>query len=360
MPDAKILIVEDEAIEAMDIQQRLAGLGYPLPDIAHNGEEGVRKVEEAQPDLVLMDIMMPGKLDGVAAAERIRSRFDIPIIFLTAYADENTLRRAKVTSPYGYIVKPFQERELHITVELALYRHETEKKLKQTNAELEAVNSELEAFIYSVSHDLRAPLRAISNFAKLLAEEHAGGLDAKGQDYLDRVYKGTDRMSVLIEALLHLSRLSRKEVDRREFDISEKASSVVAALRELSPGRSVEIIIQDGLNVSADPGLTDIVLTNLLGNAWKFTSRTENARIEFGAVDRDGTTVYFVRDNGAGFDPCYSSRLFMPFQRLHMATEFPGTGVGLATVKRIIDRHGGSIRAEGVPDKGATFFFSLG
>ena len=131
MPDARILIVEDEAIEAMDIQQRLVGLGYPLPDIAYNGEEGVRKVEKTQPDLVLMDIMMPGKMDGVAAAEQIRSRFDIPIIFLTAYSDENTLRRAKITAPYGYIVKPFQERELHITVDMALYRHKLERELRE-------------------------------------------------------------------------------------------------------------------------------------------------------------------------------------------------------------------------------------
>src|SRR6266545_6824195 len=131
MPEANILIVEDEAIAAMDIQQRLAGLGYPLPDVAYNGEEAVKKVLETQPDLILMDIMMPGKLDGVAAAEQIRSRFDIPIIFITAYADESTLRRAKITAPYGYIVKPFQERELHITVDMALYRHKTERELHE-------------------------------------------------------------------------------------------------------------------------------------------------------------------------------------------------------------------------------------
>ncbi|MEW6586946.1 MAG: response regulator, partial [Nitrospirota bacterium] len=130
MPEAKILIVEDEVIEAMDVQQRLASLGYPTPDIAHSGEEGVKKVEEAQPDLVLMDIMMPGKMDGVTAAEQIQSRFDIPIVYLTAYADENTLRRAKVTEPYGYIVKPFQERELHISIDMALYKHKMEGELK--------------------------------------------------------------------------------------------------------------------------------------------------------------------------------------------------------------------------------------
>ncbi len=887
MPDARILIVEDEAISAMDIQQRLVGLGYPLPDVAYNGDEGVKKAQETQPDLVLMDIMMPGEIDGVVAAEQIRARFDIPIIFITAYADENTLRRAKITAPYGYIVKPFQERELRITIDMALYRHKMERELHERekwlattlrsigdaviatdanglitfinpvaegltgfkheevrqrnlmevfniinrdtrkpvenpvtrvireghiaglanhtvlisrvgrempindsaapikddlgniigvilvfsdltereksaeslresqmeneflaglirassqplaigypdgrlgllnrafeeltgyaadelrsinwataltppewlemereklaelhrtgqsvryekeyikkdgtrvpvellvhlvsdsegkpqyyyafltdlterklaeekviklneelrknvdelsvlntslrdsrratlnimedalvarkrieeanaelqievtdrkqaeeslqrslghfelltvtagellhaadpqmvvesvcqkvmkyldchaffnflvdekegrlhlnacagipeedvkkiewldygaaicgcvardgarivaehisntadertellkfygiqafcchpllgpggkvigtlsfgtrgresfspedlslmkavadqvavammrmkgeqnilklsedmavrNLELESVNKELESFIYSVSHDLRAPIRTMSGFAKILNEDYPGKLDAKGQDYLNRILNGSEKATQLINDLLHLSKISRQEPDRIEVNLSKKASKVVEQLREMDRGRNVEVVVQEGLTASVDPRLIEIALSNLLENAWKFTSKTEHARIEFGKLDCGlppiGTfegrlladcgiksettnpkseiekTVYYVKDNGAGFDMTHADKMFWPFHRLHGEKEFEGTGIGLTIVERIIHRHGGKVWAEGEIGRGATVFFTL-
>jgi PAS domain S-box-containing protein len=233
------------------------------------------------------------------------------------------------------------------------------EQLKHQVAELDATNKELDSFSYSVSHDLRAPLRTISGFTKILTEDYAERLDVQGRDYMNRVYAGSKKMSKLIEDLSYLSRISRQDINRIEFSISNKASSIVADLREVDPDRSVEVSIQYGLAAFADPGLTDIVLSNLLGNSWKFTSKTDNARIEFSAFEQDGKTVYYVRDNGAGFNPQYKDKLFRPFHRLHSDQEFEGTGIGLSIVGRIVRHHGGRVWAEGETGKGATFFFTL-
>lgn len=233
------------------------------------------------------------------------------------------------------------------------------EELKQKISELETANRELDAFIYSISHDLRAPLRYISGFIKILTEDYAGRLDDQGRDYMDRVYNGSEKMNKLIEDLLYLSRVSRQEINRISFNISNKASSIVETMRGVNPGRSVEVIVQDGLVAFADPGLTEVVLSNLLENAWKFTSKTDSARIEFGALEQDGKTVYYVRDNGAGFNAEYKEKLFQPFQRLHSDQEFDGRGIGLSIVERVIRRHGGRVWAEGERGKGTTFFFTL-
>ncbi len=227
------------------------------------------------------------------------------------------------------------------------------------NVELEAMNREMESFIYSVSHDLRAPLRTISGFIKILTQDCAAQLDPQARGHMARIYGASEKMSRLIEGLLYLSHISRQEVSRIGLDMGKRASAIIEGLRAAEPGRRVEASIQDGMLVSADPGLADILLANLLGNAWKFTSKTEGATIEFGAEIKDGKTVYYVRDNGAGFDQEYAGKLFRPFQRLHSADEFEGTGIGLSIVERIIRSHGGKIWAEGEPGKGATFFFTL-
>lgn len=233
------------------------------------------------------------------------------------------------------------------------------QQLQSTAAELEAAYKDMESFSYSISHDLRAPLRSISGFIKILAEDYAGRFDVQGRDYINRVYAGSEKMKKLIEDLLSLAQISRKEINRMEFNMSERAASIVEDLRRADPDRNVEVSVQEDLAAFADLGLTDIALSNLLGNAWKFTSRTENARIEFGAFERDGKTVYYVRDNGAGFDQGFKEKLFWPFRRLHSDQEFEGTGIGLTIVERIIRRHGGQVWAEGKPDEGATFYFTL-
>jgi signal transduction histidine kinase len=236
---------------------------------------------------------------------------------------------------------------------------ELEQRVVERTAELEAAYKELEAFSYSVSHDLRAPLRAIDGFGQVLQEEFEGRLSADGDDALRRVRGATRRMGELIDDLLKLSRVSQGELRHERVDLSEIARDVAEGHRRLEPDRQVGVVIVPGAVVEGDPQLLRVVLENLLDNAFKFTSKRADARIEFGTREDDGKAVYFVRDNGVGFDVAYVEKLFGAFQRLHSAVEFPGTGIGLATVRRIVHRHGGSVRAEGVPGEGATFSFTL-
>jgi PAS domain S-box-containing protein len=237
---------------------------------------------------------------------------------------------------------------------------ELEQRVIERTAQLETTNDELESFSYSVSHDLRAPLRSIDGFSQALLEDYAEGLDAEGQAYLHRIRTATQRMGELIDALLALSRVTRTDLQRDTIDISHMARAMVVALQQQEPGRHVEWNVADGLTVNGDARLLRVVLENLLGNAWKFTANTPAARIEFGTMTQDdGTTAFFVKDNGAGFDMAYAAKLFGAFQRLHRLSEFQGTGIGLATVQRIIHRHGGRVWAWGSVDEGATFFFTL-
>jgi PAS domain S-box-containing protein len=246
----------------------------------------------------------------------------------------------------------------------AIIRDVTERKrldelLRRHTAQLEITNAELDAFAYSVSHDLRAPLRSIDGFSQALLEDYAGKLDQAGQDYLQRVRAATQRMATLIDDLLNLSRVTRSEMVIGHVDLSELARELSAELAAGEPGRKVDVVIAPGLEARGDQGLLRVALQNLMGNAWKFTGKRTDARIEVGMVAANGERAYFVRDNGAGFDMTYAPKLFGAFQRLHRATEFPGTGVGLATVQRIIHRHGGRVWAESAVDRGATFYFTL-
>jgi PAS domain S-box-containing protein len=233
------------------------------------------------------------------------------------------------------------------------------KTLQRQNLELESTNKELEAFSYSVSHDLRAPLRSLDGFSQALLEDCSENLDAHGKDYLRRVRAGSQRMGQLIDDLLNLSRVTRVEMTRELVDLSKIVHEVAEELRATAPERDAEFVVTEGLLAETDPRLIRIVLTNLLGNAWKFTAKQPRARIEFGCSADNGCKAYFMRDNGAGFDEAYASKLFGAFQRLHSATDFPGTGIGLATVQRIVLRQGGRVWAEGKVKEGAIFHFTL-
>jgi light-regulated signal transduction histidine kinase (bacteriophytochrome) len=238
-------------------------------------------------------------------------------------------------------------------------RREAERAIERLNVDLQAVNKELEAFSYSASHDLRAPLRAIDGFSQALLEDYAGKLDAEGQGYLQRLRAASQRMAQLIDDLLNLSRVTRAEMSRDDVNLTALAQEVAEELRKAEPGRQADVIIAPGLRASGDERLLRVVFANLLGNAWKFTNKRPRARIEFGITEQEGKSAYFVRDDGVGFDMAYVGKLFGPFQRLHSASEFKGTGIGLATVERIIHRHGGRVWAEGAVEQGATFYFAL-
>jgi len=237
-------------------------------------------------------------------------------------------------------------------------REQKEHELQQRTGELESAIRELESFSYSVSHDLRTPLRAIDGFSLVLSEDYAAVLDPTAQQYLARTRAAAQRMGQLIDDLLGLAQMAHQSLNPADTDLGALARDCLQRLAMTEPQRSVDIRIGEGLHAYADRQLMAIVLDNLLGNAWKYTSHRENARIEFDKHLREGQTVFFVRDNGTGFDMRYASKLFMPFQRLH-GSDYPGTGIGLATVQRIIHRHGGRIWARAMPDQGATFHFTL-
>ncbi|MCK6626274.1 MAG: PAS domain S-box protein [Anaerolineae bacterium] len=246
-----------------------------------------------------------------------------------------------------------------VEAEIQRLNEELEQRVLERTAQLEAVNKEMEAFSYSVSHDLRAPLRAIDGFSQALLEDYADKLDEDGQDYLQRVRKATQRMGRLIDDMLGLSRITRSEMHWESVNLSAIVDAIAAELQQTEPQRSAEFVITPGVSVEGDPPLLRMALENLIGNAWKFTQKQPQARIEFGQIQEQDKLICFIRDNGVGFDMSYADKLFGPFQRLHTRHEFEGTGIGLATVQRVITRHGGRIWAESAPGQGATFYFIL-
>jgi signal transduction histidine kinase len=341
---------------------------------AFDGRDGFRKMLELRPDLVLSDVMMP-ELSGPELVRSARARAelkDIPIVLLTSKADDDFRIGALRQGANDFLTKPFSVQELRARVRnlvlaratlaknqrLAEQLHQANQSLQRTATRLTESNAELEAFSYSVSHDLRAPLRAIDGFSCALAEEQGDKLDEQGRQYLERVRASVRRMSALIDDLLHLSRITTAELERRPLDLAPLARGIVATLRQRDPQRSVQVDIADALPANADPRLAQVLLENLIGNAWKFSSRQPAARLQIGKEPGpDG--AFFVRDNGAGFDQASADKLFAPFQRYHQASEFEGTGIGLATVYRVVSRHGGRVWASSAPGAGATFSFTL-
>jgi two-component system, sensor histidine kinase and response regulator len=383
-PDqVNILLVDDQPANLIALEAMLQGLGQNLIK-AGSGREALKWLLTNDVAVVLLDVKMP-EMDGFETATLIRERDKsrhTPIIFLTA-ADQSQTQavRGYAVGAVDYLVKPvvpeFVRSKVAVFVELAkkneLLRRQTEllrtseqeaRELAETRAELvrdlEHKNRELESFSYAVSHDLRAPLRRIESFSRAVQDSQGERLDQDGRRYLDRVREASQQMSQLIDDVLYLARVTRAEMREQEVDLSGLVTLLVDRMREAEPGRQVELKVRPGLTVLGDGQLLRIAVENMLENAWKFTAKTDSPRIEFGLANVAGEPSYFVRDNGAGFDMAYVDRLFGPFQRLHLATEFPGTGIGLATVQRIIHRHGGQVWADGLPGQGATFHFTIG
>jgi signal transduction histidine kinase len=378
-----ILMVDDQPANLVALEAMLQGLGQNLIK-AESGREALKWLLTHDFAVILLDVKMPD-MDGFETATLIRERDKsrhTPILFLTA-ADksQNHAVRGYAVGAVDYLVKPvvpeFVRSKVAVFVELAkkseLLRRQTQLLVESEQAaldlaearaelvsDLEHKNRELESFSYAVSHDLRAPLRRIDSFSRAVLESQGERLDDQGRRYLERVREASQHMSQLIDDVLYLSRVTRAELRERDVDLSALASLVLSRLQESEPARKVETKIRPGVVVTGDSQLLRIALENLLENAWKFTRNQPEARIEFGVTQAAGEATYFVRDNGAGFDMTYADRLFGPFQRLHAQGEFAGSGIGLATVQRVIHRHGGQVWAEGLVGQGATFQFTLG
>jgi len=382
----KVLAVDDSETYLQQLADALRSEGYEVI-LARSGEDALELLAVQQVDCVLLDLMMPG-IGGRETCRRVKcvpAMRDIPIIMLTAVEDREAMIEGLSAGADDYIAKSSdfdvvrarvlaqirrkQFEDEHRTVREQLLRAKyqanearTALEAAETRAalveELKFKNDELESFSYSVAHDLRAPLRSIDGFSLALLEDCGENLNEDGKQYLRYVRESAQHMARLIDDLLALSRVTRAELDRVEIDLSSIARSVAERLARAAPDRQVELLVVDQLVANCDGRLMTIVFENLIGNAWKFTGKRSNACIEIGATGENPRT-YFVRDNGAGFDMSYASKLFGVFQRLHSAAEFEGTGIGLATVQRIVRRHGGRIWAEGEVGCGATFFFTL-
>lgn len=386
----RVLTVDDDADYLELLGERLRKRGYEVVP-AHSGEEALGLLAAQPVDCILLDRSMAG-IGGVDTCKRIKNTpatRDTPLIFLTATEQREAvieglgagaddfvskasgfdvlsarvqaqLRRRQIEDEQRKVREQLLRSELDVSEaraarELAEARGKMAEELAHANAELARANSELETFSYSVSHDLRAPLRTVGAFTQALVEELGDGASDRARDHLRRVLSASSRMAELIEALLELSRISRAPIGRHRVDLSAIAAAVIEELSRHEPSRAVTTVIAPGLVVAADGRLIRILLDNLLGNAWKFTSRNPAAHIELG-VEND---TFFIKDNGIGFDMAGADRLFTPFCRLHSDEKLAGTGIGLATSRRIIERHGGQIWAAAVVDRGATFSFTI-
>jgi len=384
----KILAVDDSPTFLHRLADELRGDGYEVI-AATSGEQALQLLEVQPVDCILLDLLMPG-LSGQETCKRIKQKppwSHIPLVILTAVEEPEAMIEGINAGADDYIPKCTDFEVLRARVRAQLRRKHVEEEYRRIQEELlqekmEAAqakaaqsiaearagmvdelnrkNRELEAFTYSVSHDLRAPLRSINGFSQILMHDFAEQLPPQARHYLGCVVTASVRMGELIDALLQLSRVDRAVLKRERVNLSRVARAIASELAQSSPDRQVDVVIEDDLLAEADPALMRSILGNLLGNAWKFTGNCPQARIQIGAQHEQKPPVYFVRDNGAGFDPAHADVLFAPFQRLHSDAAFPGTGIGLAIVQRIVSRHGGRVWAEGEVGKGATFFFTLG
>ena len=344
--------------ELVQVNPRMCEItGYTADELRSLRIQDITHPGDLDADLAHMQRLRSGEIDSFSIEKRdlrkdggvvwvevsravVRDPDGNPLLFVGAVRDISAQRQAEA--------------------EVQTLNADLEARVERRTTDLAQANKDLEAFGYSVSHDLRAPLRALSGYAEALLEEYGDGLGETGRGYAERIQAASERMATLIDDLLQLARVSRSQMHLRPVDLSAEVTAVVGEFESTDPSRRIRISIQDGVQATADRGLIRTVLQNLVENAWKFTARREDAIIEFGTMAADEAEICcFVRDNGAGFDPAHAAKLFQPFQRLHADTDFAGTGIGLASVQRIIERHGGRIWAQGAVDAGATFYFTL-
>ncbi|MBN2715204.1 MAG: response regulator [Deltaproteobacteria bacterium] len=354
-----ILLVEDDETIRSSAAMYLEDNEFEVHS-AENGQQAIDMLAEIFPDVLVTDIRMP-VMDGFEVIEKLGvSHPELPIIVMSGTGDLADVVKALRFGVWDFILKPIADMNILLhSINKSIEKAALIEENKKHRRNLEIANAELESFNYSISHDLRSPLHAIDAFSEMLEEDCSEILPSENLDHLKRIRAATSRMNRMIEDLLMLSRLSRQPLEKVTVNLSSIAGRISDSLRMEYPANNTSINIQDDLSVYADAGLMENVMENLLGNAWKYSSKSENATVDVGRCQTKKGDAVFIRDNGAGFNMKNYDRLFGVFQRLHLEKEFKGTGVGLATVKRIIQRHGGNIWADSEVGKGATFYFTL-
>ncbi len=364
-PQARLLIVDDEAPQLNALCETLKDHGYSTVGVA-NGPAALEALQGSKFDLLLSDLMMPG-IGGIELLERaLKLDPHLVGIIMTGEGTIDTAVDAMKTGAYDYILKPFRLKTLLPVLaralagrRLRLEKARLEDDLRERTAQLESANKELEAFAYSVSHDLRAPLRAVNGYSQIVLTQFNDKVPPEVARLLNRIHSSGQRMMDLIDALLEFARLGRASITKRPVDMARLATEVAAELQEEAENRRAELEIEDLPNAVGDGLLIRQILHNLLSNAFKFTRRKDRPVIKIGWQASPQGTVYFIQDNGVGFDMAYAQKIFGVFQRLHSEEDFVGNGVGLSNVQRIIQRHGGRIWFDAAEDRGATFYFTL-
>lgn len=369
----RILVIDDNPGDAELLREALADVPEARTELAWEATlaSGLERLQRERFDVVVLDLTLPDSR-GLGTLSRVRrGARHVPVVVLTGLDDRETGLRAVQEGAQDYLVKGRVDGELlWRSLAYAVQRQRADDAVRILNAELERrveartrelrlANEELASFVRSASHDLRSPVRTIEGFAHLLLDEHGAQLDVEGRRLVQRIQRAAVKLDAMLDGLLRFSTLTDAALERRPVDLTALARRLVADLARRDADRSVAVEIEDGLVAVADEGLIEIALENLIGNAWKFTRHAPEARIRIGTVPGRRPTVYYVEDTGVGFDPAMADRLFRPFQRLHPEREFPGAGLGLATVRRVVRLHGGRLWAEGRPGRGATFYFTL-
>jgi len=364
MSKQRVLVVEDEIIIAMDISNSLKSMGYEVPAIASSGEKALEKVAEFQPDLVLMDIILKGKMDGVETAEKIKTSFNIPVVYLTAHSDVSTLNRAKATGPFGYVVKPFEMRDLHTTVDIAIARAKASEEMRKAMEKEKELNELKSRFVTMVSHEYRTPLSTILFSAGLLEKYGFQWSEEKKQTHLQRIQTAVIQMRALLEDVLLIGKAEAEQIKFKPelMDLEKFCREIVEEEQERALNQRIITLKMTDLGLSKvwmDEKLLRHILSNLLSNAVKYSPTDSVVELELACLDDDSAACFRIKDRGIGIPVADKERLFEMFHRGKNVGNIPGTGLGLAIVKRAVDLHEGEMTVESEEGVGTTFLVRL-
>ncbi len=348
MSKVSLMIVEDEGLIAKAIQKMLRTLGYGIAAVVPSGEEAIDKVPETHPDLVLMDIRLGGRLDGIETAQIIRDRFAVPVIYVTAHSDRATLQRAKIAEPFGYILKPIDIRELSSTVEIALYKARTEEKIRQAN-------QKLKEFAHVISHDLKAPLHTMGSLANWLAEDYAAQLDNQGKEIIEMLVNHINDTETLVDAVLRYSSVDHADEECVSVQMNKLVRAVV---HRIAPPQNIKVVVDDLPVVHCEKTRMEQVFQNLVDNAVKFMDKPQG-RIRVGCIDSGSCWTFSVADNGPGIAERDYEKIFQIFQTAGHQGQSDSTGIGLTIVKKIVEMCGGKIWVDSRVGYGSTFYFTV-